>query len=70
METVPIAGLMELKQTGQIDRVIETLGSDISKTSGKFTPAEAKPLVKDTDGDPALGDFTFNAPVSGWANMT
>ncbi len=30
-------GLMEMKQTGLIDWVIETLGLDLGKTSGKFT---------------------------------
>jgi len=54
--------LMELKQTGlidRIDRLVETLGLDISKTSGKFTPANAKPLQKNTDGDPTLGDNCY-----------
>jgi hypothetical protein len=63
MEVDPATGLMELKQTGLIDRVIETLGLDVGTTSGKFTPAEAKPLVKDTDGEPALGDFSYSSLV-------
>jgi hypothetical protein len=63
METNPITGLMELKQTGLIDRVIETRGLDISTTSGKFTPAVVKPLVKDANGEPALVDFTYNEVV-------
>ncbi|KAL7481006.1 hypothetical protein ACHAW6_006687 [Cyclotella cf. meneghiniana] len=29
-------------------------------TSGKLTPAEAKPLLKDAGGDPVLGYFRFN----------
>ena len=41
MEIDQAAGLMEMKQTGLIDRVIETLGLDLGRTSGKFTPAEA-----------------------------
>ena len=61
MEIDKTTGLMELKQTGLIDRVIETLGLDIGTTSGKFTPAEAKPLVKDIAGDPALGDFSYSS---------
>ena len=56
-------GLMELKQTGLIDRVIETLSLDIGTTSGKFTPAEAKPLVKDADGDPVLVDFSYSSVI-------
>jgi hypothetical protein len=63
MEVDQTTGLMELKQTGLIDRVIETLGLDIGTTSGKFTPAEAKPLVKDSDGEPALGDFSYSSVV-------
>eukprot|EP00804_Cyclotella_cryptica_P019951 CCRYP_007860-RA/>CCRYP_007860-RA protein AED:0.15 eAED:0.00 QI:0/-1/0/1/-1/0/1/0/252 len=38
MEIEQSTGLKELKQTALIDRVIETLGLDIGKTSGKFTP--------------------------------
>lgn len=63
MEIDQATGLMELKQTGLIDRVIETLGLDIGTSSGKFTPAEAKPLVKDVAGDPALGDFSYSSVV-------
>ena len=63
MEIDQATGLMELKQTGLIDRVIEILGLDIGTTSGKFTPAEAKPLVKDVAGDPALGDFSYSSVV-------
>ena len=63
MEIDQATGLMELNQTCLIDRVIETLGLDIGTTSGKFTPAEAKPLVKDVAGDPALGDFSYSSIV-------
>ena len=35
----------------------------ISATSGKLTPAEAKPLVKDADGNPAMGDFSYSSVV-------
>eukprot|EP00804_Cyclotella_cryptica_P025289 CCRYP_010373-RB/>CCRYP_010373-RB protein AED:0.34 eAED:0.34 QI:0/-1/0/1/-1/0/1/0/497 len=63
MEIDPKTGLMEMKQTGLIDRVIETLGLDLGTTSGKFTPAEAKPLVKDADGEPALGEFSYSSVV-------
>ncbi len=49
---------MESKQHGLIDRVIETLSLGIGTTSGKFTPAEGKPLMKDAGGEPALGDFS------------
>lgn len=63
MELDHIASLMKLKQTVLIHRVIETLGLDTFKTSGKFTPAKSKPLLKDTDGDPALGDLCYSSVV-------
>ena len=65
IETDPTKGLMlmALKQTGLIARVIETLGLDVGKSLGKLTHAEAKPLVKDSDGDPTLEDFSFNSAV-------
>ena len=43
--------------------MIETLVLYISKTTGKFTPVEAKPLVKDADGNPAVGDFSYSSVV-------
>ena len=63
MEINQTTGCMELKQTSLIDRVIQNLGLDIGTTLGKFTPAEAKPLVKDADGEPALGDFSYSSVV-------
>ena len=66
MEIDQATGLMEMKQTGLIDRVIETLGLDLGTTSGKLTPAEAKPLVKDADGEPALGEFSYSSVVGTW----
>jgi len=61
MELSHTTGLMELKQTGLIESVIETLSLDVRTILGKFTPAESKPLVKDADSDPALGDFSYNS---------
>ena len=43
-------GLMEMKQVGLVDRVIETLGLEDGMAKGEFTPDESTPLVKDTDG--------------------
>eukprot|EP00804_Cyclotella_cryptica_P004230 CCRYP_014577-RA/>CCRYP_014577-RA protein AED:0.25 eAED:0.60 QI:0/-1/0/1/-1/0/1/0/258 len=63
MEIDLATGLMELKQTGLIDIVIETIGLDIGTTLGKLTPAEAKPLVTDVAGDAALGDFSYSSVV-------
>ncbi len=45
------SGLLEMKQTGLIKRVIEALGLDDGYAKGKHTPAESKPLVKDADGE-------------------
>lgn len=44
IEIDPMTGLMELKQSGLMDRVIKTIGLDIVTTSGKLTHAEGKPL--------------------------
>eukprot|EP00804_Cyclotella_cryptica_P023030 CCRYP_000303-RA/>CCRYP_000303-RA protein AED:0.39 eAED:-0.26 QI:0/-1/0/1/-1/0/1/0/408 len=63
METDQATGMMEMKQTGLTDQVIETLGLDLRPTSGKFTPAEAKPFFKDADGEPALGEFSYSSVV-------
>ena len=38
-------GTLELKQTGLIDRVLEALGLDTKMATGKWTPAEATPLL-------------------------
>ncbi|KAL7474607.1 hypothetical protein ACHAW6_001566 [Cyclotella cf. meneghiniana] len=54
---------MELKQTGLIDQVIETLDLGVGTTLGKFNPAEAKNLVNDADADDALGDFNYSSVV-------
>jgi hypothetical protein len=39
-------GLLEMKQTGLIKRVIEALGLDDGYAEGTRTPAATKPLVK------------------------
>ena len=57
------AGLIEMKQTGLIDRIIETLGLDSRLSNSKWTPAEATPLVRDEDGEPPHGDFSYSSVV-------
>jgi hypothetical protein len=57
------SGLLEMKQTGLIKRVIEALGLDDGYAKGKHTPAESKPLVKDTDGEGAHGGFSYSSVV-------
>ena len=44
-------GLLEMKQTGLTDRIIEALGLDLGTVNGKATPSEGCPLVKDEKGD-------------------
>ena len=61
LERDPGTGLLEMKQTGLIDRVLDALGLDVGTVNGKATPAEHAPLTKDEDGDPASGDFNYAA---------
>ena len=63
METDQATGFMEMKQTGLIHWVTKALGLDLGTTSGKFTPAEVKPLVKDADGEPASGKCSYSSVV-------
>jgi hypothetical protein len=45
LEWDPETGLLEMKQTGLIKRVIKALGLDDGLVKGKCTPSESKPLV-------------------------
>jgi len=56
-------GLLEMKQTGLIKRVIEALRLDDGYAKGKHTPAESKPLVKDADGEGAHGGFSHSSII-------
>ena len=56
-------GLIEMKQTGLIKRVIEVLGLDDGYAKGKHTPAESKTLVKDEDGEAASCGFSYASVV-------
>ena len=56
-------GLFEMKQTGLIDRIVEALGLDDRLSTGKWTPSEAKPLVKDAEGEDASGSFSYSSVV-------
>ena len=56
-------GSMELKQTGLIDRILEALGLDSKLSTNKWTPAETTPLVKDEDGEPPQGSFSYSSVV-------
>jgi hypothetical protein len=55
MECDNNTGLLEMKQTGSIERVVEALGLDDGYAQGKHTPAETKPLIKDEDDSCSQG---------------
>ena len=50
-----------MKQTKIIQRVIESVGLDDDLSKGKFKPSEAKPSVKDEDGEPVSGMFSYRS---------
>ena len=56
-------GLMETKQVGLIDRVIEILGLNDGMAKGKVTPAESTPLVNNSDGKAPSGSFSYISVV-------
>ena len=58
MERDSDTDLIEMRQDGLIDRVIESLGLDDGMAKVKWTPANGNPLVKDEDGEPASGQFS------------
>ena len=55
--------MLEMKQTGLINRVVEVVGLDDGYACGKHTPAETKPLVKDEDGVAAVEGFSYRSVV-------
>jgi hypothetical protein len=52
-----------MKQEGLINRVIEAMGLDVGMINPKWTPAEGAPLVKDSEGAPASGTFSYSSVV-------
>ena len=56
-------GLIEMKQTGLINRVIKALGLDDGYAKGKYTTAKAKLLVKDEVGEAADEFFSYASVV-------
>lgn len=56
-------GLLEMKQTGLIDRILDALGLDSKLATNKWTPAEAKPLTRDEDGEPCQGSYSYSSVV-------
>ncbi len=63
MECNSNTGLLEMKQTGLIERVVEALGLDDGHARGKHTPAETKPLVKNENGVAAAEGFSYSSVV-------
>ena len=63
MERDPNTGLLEMKQEGLILRIIEAMDLDVSTINPKWTPAEAAPLIKDSEGAPASDDFSYSSVV-------
>ena len=55
--------LMEMKQDGLINLVLETLGLDDGMANNKFTPSESSPLVKDEYGLADCGSFRYISVV-------
>jgi hypothetical protein len=66
MERASKTELLEMKQTGLMERVIEALGLDDGYAQGKHTPAKTKPLVKDEDGVAAVEGFSYSSVVGIW----
>ena len=56
-------GLLEMKQTGLIGRILEAMGLDSKLATNKWTPAEHKPLVKDEEGEGPQGTFSYSSVV-------
>ncbi len=68
MERDSNTGLLEMKQTGLIERVVEALGLDDGYARGKHTPAETcrkPPSYVPYKGTYVPYDGTFGAPDQG-----
>jgi hypothetical protein len=63
MECNSNTGLLKMKQSGLIERVVEALGLDDGYAWGKHTPAETKLLVNDEDGVAAAEGFSYSSDV-------
>ena len=48
-----------MKHNGLFQWFIEAVGLDNGMSKVKFTPSEAKPLVKDENGEPVSGMFSY-----------
>jgi hypothetical protein len=62
--TCGLCQLEIMKQEGLIAQIIEAMGLDAGMINPKWTPDEAAPLVKDSEGAPATGAFSYRSIVS------
>ncbi len=56
-------GLLEMSQTGIINRMLNALGLDSKLSTNKWMPVEAKPLTHEVDGEPCQGSFSYSSIV-------
>jgi hypothetical protein len=63
LERDPETGLLEMKQTGLIKRIIKALGLDDGCARGKYTPSESELLIKDINGNSASDAFSYSSIV-------
>jgi hypothetical protein len=70
LEWDPETGLLEMKQTRLVKRVIESLGLDDGLVKGKYTPSESNPLVKNVNGEAASGAFSYSSAVGMLLNLS
>ena len=56
-------GVIEMKQNGLVQRVIQAVGLDDGMVKGKLTSSEQRPLVKYANGKPPSGMFSYSIVV-------
>ena len=54
--------ILEMKQTGLIDQIVGAIG--LEDATPKLTPSEGAPLVKNTEGENASGQFSYICVVN------
>ena len=61
MQKDDLTGVLEMKQTGLIQRIIEAVGLYDGMVKGNHTPAEQQPLIKSADCEPPSGMFAYSS---------
>ncbi len=56
-------GLLEMKQTGLIEKILDALGLDSKLSTNKWTLVETKPLACDVDGESFQGSYSYVSVV-------